>query len=114
MTPTIDFAIQTSSLTRRFGALVAVDAVSLRVARGEIFGLIGSNGAGKSTLIKMLTTLLPPTSGTAKVAGYDVVRESAEVRRHIGYVQQLLSADGSLTGFENMLLLARLYPKMGE
>ena len=109
MTPAIDFAIQTSSLTRRFGGLVAVDSVSLSVKRGEIFGLIGSNGAGKSTLIKMLTTLLPPTSGTATVAGYDVVRESAAVRRHIGYVQQLLSADGSLTGFENMLLSARLY-----
>jgi ABC-2 type transport system ATP-binding protein len=83
--------------------------VSLAIARGQIFGLIGSNGAGKSTLIKMLTTLLPPTSGSATVAGYDIVREAAEVRRHIGYVQQLLAADGSLTGFENMLLSARLY-----
>jgi ABC-2 type transport system ATP-binding protein len=76
---------------------------------GEIFGLIGPNGAGKSTLIKMLTTLLPPTSGSAAVAGFDIVRQPAEVRRRIGYVPQLLSADGSLTGYENLLLSARLY-----
>ena len=71
--------------------------------------LIGPNGAGKSTLIKMLTTLLPPTSGSARVAGYDVVTQAAGVRRRIGYVPQLLSADGSLTGYENLLLSARLY-----
>jgi len=96
-------------LTRRFGAHVAVDRASLTVGEGEIFGLIGPNGAGKSTLIKMLTTLLPPTSGSATIAGHDIIGEPAEVRRHIGYVPQLLSADGSLTGYENMLLSARLY-----
>ena len=102
-------AIQISALGRRFGDLVAVDRVSLSIAQSEIFGLIGSNGAGKSTLIKMLTTLLPPSSGSARVAGFDIVDDAAEVRKHIGYVQQLLSADGSLTGFENLLLSARLY-----
>ena len=102
-------AVGTSELTKRFGDLVAVDRASLSIARGEIFGLIGPNGAGKSTLIKMLTTLLPPSSGGARVAGYDVVKEPAKVRRHIGYVPQLLSADGSLTGRENLLLSARLY-----
>jgi ABC-2 type transport system ATP-binding protein len=102
-------AIEVASLTRRFGDLTAVDHVTLTIDRGEIFGLIGPNGAGKSTLIKMLTTLLPPTSGTATIAGHDIVREPAEVRRHIGYVPQFLSADGSLTGYENMLLSARLY-----
>ena len=71
--------------------------------------MIGPNGAGKSTLIKMLTTLLPPTSGSATIAGYDIVSQPAAVRRQIGYVPQLLSADGSLTGYENMLLSARLY-----
>jgi len=96
-------------LTRLFGELVAVDRASFRVDHGEIFGLIGPNGAGKSTLIKMLTTLLPPTSGTATIAGYDIMHEPAAVRRHIGYVPQLLSADGSLTGYENLLLSARLY-----
>lgn len=106
---TSDAAVETTALTRKFGDLVAVDRVTLTIHRSEIFGLIGPNGAGKSTLIKMLTTLLPPSSGSAMVAGCDVVKESAEVRRHIGYVPQLLSTDGSLTGYENMLLSARLY-----
>ncbi len=107
--PDAEPAIATEALTRRFGDLIAVADVSMAVSHGEIFGLIGPNGAGKSTLIKMLTTLLPPSSGTARVAGFDVVEQSAEVRRRIGYVPQLLSADRSLTGFENMLLSARLY-----
>ena len=109
-----DTAVQTIALTRKFADLIAVDRVTLTIFRSEIFGLIGPNGAGKSTLIKMLTTLLPPSSGTATVAGYDIVKSPAEVRRHIGYVPQLLSADGSLTGYENMLLSARLYgvPRM--
>jgi ABC-2 type transport system ATP-binding protein len=102
-------AVTTTDLTRAFGDLVAVDHVSLTIETGAIFGLIGPNGAGKSTLIRMLATLLPPSSGTASIAGYDIVRESAEVRRNIGYVPQLLSADSSLTGYENMLLSARLY-----
>ncbi len=101
--------LQTSALTRTFGDLTAVDGVTLSIYRGEIFGLIGPNGAGKSTLIKMLTTLLPPTSGSATIAGYDIVGQPADVRRQIGYIPQLLSADGSLTGYENMLLSARLY-----
>jgi|SRR5579862_1615002 len=104
-----DPVVQAYGLTRTFGNLTAVDHVSLAINRGEIFGLIGPNGAGKSTLIKMLTTLLPPSSGSARVAGYDIVRAPADVRRHIGCVPQLLSADGSLTGYENMLLSARLY-----
>ena len=107
--PIPDAAVQTFALTRRFGALTAVEHVTLAIAQGEIFGLIGPNGAGKSTLIKMLTTLLPPTSGTATVGGYDIASQPAEVRRRIGYVPQLLSADGSLTGYENLLLSARLY-----
>jgi ABC-2 type transport system ATP-binding protein len=107
--PICDAVVLTSALTRAFGNLVAVDQVTLAIGRGEIFGLIGPNGSGKSTLIKMLTTLLPPSSGSATVAGFDVVSQSAEVRRHIGYVPQLLSADGSLTAYENMLLSARLY-----
>jgi len=107
--PISEFAVQACALTRQFGGLTAVDHVTLTINQGEIFGLIGPNGAGKSTLIKMLTTLLPPTSGSASVAGYDIVTQPADVRRHIGYVPQLLSADGSLTGNENMLLSARLY-----
>lgn len=102
-------AIVTAELTRRFGDLTAVDAVSVEVRAGEIFGLLGPNGAGKSTMIKMLTTLLPPTSGRAWVAGFDVAAEPAQVRRRIGYVPQLLSADGALSGYENLLVSARLY-----
>jgi ABC-2 type transport system ATP-binding protein len=101
--------IQIAALTRKFGNLTAVAGITLTINQGEIFGLIGPNGAGKSTLIRMLTTLLPPTSGSASIAGYDIVSQPAEVRRRIGYVPQLLSADGSLTGYENMLLSARLY-----
>ena len=104
-----DIVVQVSALTRKFGDLTAVDRLTLSIGRAEIFGLIGPNGAGKSTLIKMLTTLLPPTSGTATIAGHDIIDEPAAVRRQIGYVPQLLSADGSLTGYENMLLSARLY-----
>jgi ABC-2 type transport system ATP-binding protein len=96
-------------LTRRFGDLIAVDHATLAVQEADIFGLIGPNGAGKSTLIKMLTTLLPPSSGSATVAGYDIISQPAEVRRRIGYIPQMLSADGSLTGYENLLLSARLY-----
>jgi ABC-2 type transport system ATP-binding protein len=102
-------AVRTSALTRRFGNLVAIDAIDIVVASGSIYGLLGPNGAGKSTTIKILTTLLPPTSGTAMVAGHDIEREAAEVRRRIGYVPQLVSADGTLTGVENLLLSARLY-----
>jgi len=101
--------VETFGLTRRFGAFTAVDAVSLAIRPGEIFGLIGPNGAGKSTLVKMLTTMLLPSAGRAVIAGYDVVRAPAKVRAHIGYVPQLLSADGALTGYENLLFSARLY-----
>jgi ABC-2 type transport system ATP-binding protein len=102
-------AIRTEGLTRRFGELVAVDRLDLRVRSGIIYGLLGPNGAGKSTTIKMLITLLPPSEGQAEVAGHDIVREPRAVRRHIGYVSQLLSADGGLTGYENLMLSARLY-----
>ena len=101
--------IETSSLTRRFGDLTAVDGLNLSVGAGEVFGLLGPNGAGKTTVIKMLTTLLPPTSGQAKVAGFDVQRRAARVRAQIGYVPQLVSVDGTLTGYENLLIFAKLY-----
>jgi ABC-2 type transport system ATP-binding protein len=101
--------LQTEALTRRFGALTAVDTLTISVRTGEVFGLLGANGAGKSTTIKMLTTLLSPTEGRASVAGFDVVQQARDVRRTIGYVPQLLSADGTLTGFENLLVFAKLY-----
>ena len=105
----LDLVIETSGLSKSFDTHVVVDHVDLSIRNREIFGLIGPNGAGKSTLIKMLTTLLPPTSGEARVAGCDLRREPQAVRRRIGYVPQLLSADGALTGYENLLLSARLY-----
>jgi len=101
--------LETQGLTRRFGSLIAVDNFTVQVKGGEMFGLVGPNGAGKSTVIKMLTTLLPPSSGNASIAGYDLLRHAPDVRRVIGYVPQLLSADGSLTGYENLLIFAKLY-----
>ena len=96
-------------MTRRFGDLTAVDGLDLTVAAGEVFGLLGPNGAGKTTVIKMLTTLLPPTSGHARVAGFDIERQPARVRAALGYVPQLVSVDGSLTAYENLLIFAKLY-----
>lgn len=101
--------LETEGLTKRFGTLTAVNDFTLSIPEGEVFGLLGPNGAGKSTVLKMLTTLLPPTGGRASIAGYDVVRQSAAVRRIIGYVPQMISADGNLTGFENLLVFAKLY-----
>ncbi len=101
--------LETKALTRCFNGYPAVDALTIALEAGEVFGLLGPNGAGKTTTIKMLTTLLPPTSGTASVAGFDIVRQARDVRRAIGYVPQLVSADGSLTGYENLLIFAKLY-----
>jgi len=101
--------VETRNLTRRFGDICAVDSFTLSIARGEVVGLVGRNGAGKTTVIKMLTTLLAPSSGSATVGGFDIVRQASSVRRVIGYVPQALSADGELTGFENLLVFAKLY-----
>lgn len=101
--------LEAKNLTKKFGDLIAVDSISFSVEAGEVFGVVGPNGAGKTTTIKMFTTLLPPTSGMALVAGRDVVRQASSVRRIIGYVPQLLSADGSLTAYENLLVFAKLY-----
>jgi len=101
--------IEVQQLRKQYGDLTAVHEVSFAARPGEIFGLLGPNGAGKSTMIKMLTTLLPPTTGRAWVAGFEVSSAPARVRRHIGYVPQALSADGALTGYENLLVSSRLY-----
>jgi ABC-2 type transport system ATP-binding protein len=101
--------LETEHLTRRFNSLTAVDGLSLSIDQGEVVGLLGPNGAGKTTTIKMLTTLLPPTSGAARVDGLDVVSQARAVRRIIGYVPQMLSADGTLSGYENLLVFAKLY-----
>ncbi|HVG18085.1 MAG TPA: ATP-binding cassette domain-containing protein [Blastocatellia bacterium] len=101
--------LETQALTRKFGKLTAVDAMNISVEQGEVFGLLGPNGAGKTTAIKMLTTLLPPTSGVASVGGFDVAHDASSVRRLIGYVPQTISVDGSLTAYENLLIFAKLY-----
>jgi ABC-2 type transport system ATP-binding protein len=100
--------IEIKKLSRSFGRLVAVDRIDLDVGN-EIFGLLGPNGAGKSTTVMMLTTLLKPSSGTAKVCGHDVVRDSKKVRSKISYVPQDMALDRKLTGRENVLLYAKLY-----
>jgi len=102
-------AIETFNLTKNFGNLTAVDEVSLEVDQGEIFGLLGPNGAGKSTFISMLCTISNPTSGSAKIEGYDIKNEASDVRRSIGIVFQDPSIDDRLTGRENMELHADLY-----
>jgi ABC-2 type transport system ATP-binding protein len=102
-------AIEVDKLKKKFGDFVAVDNVSFEVHDGEIFGLLGPNGAGKTTLIRMMTTLTPPTSGTARVGGHDIVRDPDGVRLAIGVIPQALTSDPELTGRENLLIHAKLY-----
>ncbi len=101
--------LETKKLTRLYGTFTAVDNLNITIEPGEVFALLGPNGAGKSTVIKMLTTLLPPTSGEAFIKGYSIKTHPYEIRKIIGYVPQMLSADGSLTGYENLLIFAKLY-----
>lgn len=105
----LPFAVELMSLTHRYDSYLAVDQISFEIQSGSIFGLIGPNGAGKSTTIKMLTTLLPTTSGDARINGYSINQDPSQVRQCIGYVPQLISADGELTGYENLLLSAKLH-----
>jgi len=102
-------AISTQSLTRRFGALLAVDNVNLRVASGQFFGFLGPNGAGKSTTIKMLTGLLAPSSGRIELLGLDFASRSVEVKRQIGVVPEGMALFGRLTGAEYLNFVGRMY-----
>ena len=102
-------AVDVHALTKRFGTFTAVNEISFAVKHGEIFGLLGPNGAGKSTLIRMLTTLMAPTSGRATVGGADIVRQSDTVRRAIGVIPQALTSDPELSVEENLVIFARLY-----
>lgn len=104
-----ELAIEANGLTRRFGTFTAVDHVTLSIERGEIFGFLGSNGCGKSTTMKMLTGLLPPTEGTAKLFGSSVEAGSMEVRKNLGYMTQAFSLYGELSVLQNLVLHARLY-----
>ena len=102
-------AIEVEKIVKRFGDFAAVNGIAFDVEQGEIFGLLGPNGAGKSTLIRMLTTLLPPTSGTARVGGFDIVARADDVRRTIGVIPQAMTSDLELTVRENLLIHAKLY-----
>jgi ABC-2 type transport system ATP-binding protein len=102
-------AIDVRRLVKRFGDFDAVKGVSFAVAEGEIFGLLGPNGAGKSTLIRMLTTLITPTAGTALINGYDIGTEADRVRESIGVIPQAMTSDTELSVRENLQIFAKLY-----
>ena len=102
-------AIDVRAIVKKFGDFTAVNGISFAVEEGEIFGLLGPNGAGKSTLIRMLVTLLPPTSGTALVNGFDVVKQADGVRHSIGVIPQAMTSDLELSVEENLLIFAKLY-----
>jgi ABC-2 type transport system ATP-binding protein len=101
--------IEVNQITKKFGNFTAVDGISFAVEHGEIFALLGPNGAGKSTLIRMLTTLIPATSGSAKIQGFDVVKQANDVRRVIGVIPQAMTSDLELSVEENLLIYAKLY-----
>jgi ABC-2 type transport system ATP-binding protein len=103
------FDIEVENLTKCFGDFCAVNALNFSVDHGEVFGLLGPNGAGKSTLIRMLTTLVPPTSGRARVNGYDVLHSANEVRQSIGVIPQAMTSDLDLSAEENLSIFAKLY-----
>lgn len=104
-----NYIIETRDLTKKFGTLIAVDRLNIKVEHGEVFGLLGPNGAGKTTTISMLCTILKPTSGTAIVNGFDIIKQPAQVRKSLGIVFQEPSVDDRLTGRENMVMHANLY-----
>jgi ABC-2 type transport system ATP-binding protein len=103
------YAIETQELRKSYGKVVALGGIDLNVDTGIIFGLLGPNGAGKTTAVRILTTLLAPDGGSARVAGLDVVREGARVRERIGLAGQYAAVDENLTGFENLEMVGRLY-----
>lgn len=101
--------ISVKELTKRFGTFTAVDSISFEVGRGEIFGFLGANGAGKTTAMRMLCGLSYPTSGSGTVAGFDIMREGEQIKRHIGYMSQRFSLYNDLTVWENICLFAGIY-----
>lgn len=108
--------IEVEQITKCFGSFCAVSELSFNVEHGEVFGLLGPNGAGKSTLIRILTTLFPPTSGSARVNGFDVANQAYQVRKSIGVIPQAMTSDPDLSAQENMVIFAKLYgvPREGR
>lgn len=109
-----EWVIETEELTKRFGDFVAVDHISFRVKRGEIFGFLGANGAGKTTAMRMLCGLSRPTSGRGTVAGFDIYRQAEKVKRHIGYMSQKFSLYEDLKIWENLRLFGGIYGMKGR
>ena len=105
----VDSAIEVHGLQKSYGKVRALEGIDLRAPSGTILGLLGPNGAGKTTAVRILTTLLPPDAGTARVAGLDVVRDATELRAHIGLAGQYAAVDENLTGQENLYMVGRLY-----
>jgi ABC-2 type transport system ATP-binding protein len=101
--------IEAEGLTRHYGEHIAVDHIDFAVSRGEVFGFLGPNGAGKSTTVRMLTGYIPPTSGTARVAGCDIVAEPVAARQHIGVVPEEASAYADLSVWQNIMLMGELH-----
>ncbi len=114
MKPAEPLAVDVTGLIHHYGSFIALKGIDLHIGQGQIFGLLGPNGAGKSTALKIMTTLLTPTAGRVQVSGINVVESPCRVREKIGYVPQMLSADGALTGYENLRLSARLYDIRGQ
>lgn len=104
-----EIAISVRNLVKRFGSFTAVDNISFDVRRGEIFGFLGANGAGKTTAMRMLCGLSRPTSGSGTVAGFDIIRQAEEIKRHIGYMSQKFSLYEDLTVAENLRLFSTIY-----
>jgi ABC-2 type transport system ATP-binding protein len=111
---TTTYAVLSEGLEKRFGAVHAVRGLDLAVAQGTVCGVLGPNGAGKTTAVRLLTTLLRPDAGSARIAGHDLVREASAVRRRIGVTGQYASVDGDLTGRQNLRLFARLHRVRGS
>src|ERR1700754_314213 len=109
-----DYVIQADQLTKRFGDFTAVDAISFEVLGGEIFGFLGANGAGKTTAMRMLCGLSLPTSGHARVAGFDVYKENEKIKKSIGYMSQKFSLYEDLTVKENIRFYAGIYGKTDQ
>jgi ABC-2 type transport system ATP-binding protein len=103
-----EYAVEASNIVRTYGDLRALDDVTLRVPTGQVFGLLGPNGSGKTTMVRILSTILSPTSGRATVAGFDVVKQANQVRHHIGLAGQNATVDENLTGFENLRMVGLL------
>ena len=114
MSQSNDFAIETHGLTRHFKKVVAVDQLSLAIRHGEVFGLVGPDGAGKTTTIRLLCAIMNPTSGSAKVAGFDTLKEAEQIKRRIGYMAQRFNLYGDLSVMENLNFFADIFAVSGE